>query len=358
MADRIFSNNASSLLAASIDDNDTVVQVGSGEGALFPSPGAGQYFVLALVNADGDLELTHCTSRTGDLLTVTRAQEGTTAQAWTNGVTRCELRVTAGTLDDFIQVSGDTMEGDLDMNDNELQNARVVDPVVEGGQLVATAIRGTEDDASNEIAVPSDGSRATAGGSPLVVQADNLMTLLPTGTILMWYGSLGSLPTGWQNCDGTNGSPDLRGSFPRGAGGALALGASGGSATASGNTGAGGAHTPTGSADAHTLTAAEMPTHTHAVRGAGGPGSVIARPNIGDSGVYGLSGAAYSAGPANPFYQEENTAEGVDFLQPTGGGDAHSHSLSMDAVADHTHSLSSVATIPPYKAVYFIMKVS
>lgn len=358
MADRIFSNNASSLLAASIDDNDTVVQVGSGEGALFPSPGAGQFFVLALVNADGDLELTHCTSRTGDLLTVTRAQEGTTAQAWTNGVTRCELRVTAGTLDDFIQVSGDTMEGNLDMDDNELQNARVVDPVVEGGQLVGTAIRGTEDDASNEIAVPSDGSRATAGGSPLVVQADNMMTLLPVGTILMWYGSLGSLPTGWQNCDGTNGSPDLRGSFPRGAGGALALGASGGSATASGNTGAGGAHTPSGVADGHAITTAEMPSHYHGIRNSYGPGTPATQANMGDAGNYGIAGTRYVSGPASPGYIYTATGDNGQLIESNGGDGAHAHTLTMAAVADHTHSLSSVATVPPYKAVYFIMKVS
>lgn len=354
MAEIVFTNNASSLLAASIDDNDLVVQVDSGDGALFPNPGAGQYFKLALVNADGDLEICHCTSRAGDLLTVTRAQEGTVAQAWTNGVTRCELRITAGTMENMLQKSGDTMTGNLNMDDNEVQDARLTgDTVVEGGQLVGTSVRGAEDDASNEIVVPGDGSRATAGGSPLIVQADNLMTLLPIGTILMWYGSLGSLPSGWQNCDGTNGSPDLRGSFPRGAGGALALGASGGSATASGNTDAGGDHdhgAATQSAEA------DLAAHTHSVRGAGGPGSVVSRPNIADAGVYGLSGAAYSAGAANPFYLEDATADGQDLIQAAGGGGGHAHDI--DASGTHTHGLSSVGIIPPYKAVYFIMKVS
>lgn len=36
-------------------------------------------------------------------------------------------------------------------------------------------------------------------------------------TILMWYGTLASIPPGWQICDGTNGTPDLRGYFVRGA---------------------------------------------------------------------------------------------------------------------------------------------
>lgn len=357
MADIVFSNNASSLLAASIDDNDLVVQVGASEGALFPSPGAGQYFKLALMNQVGDLEICHCTSRAGDLLTVVRGQEGTSAQAWTNGVTRVELRITAGTMENLLQKSGDVMNGDLNMQDNEVQNARLTgDTVVEGGQLVGTAIRGTEDDGSNEVLVPADGSRATAGGSPLVTLADNLLTLLPIGFIGMWYGSLGALPAGWQNCDGTNGSPDMRGFFPRGAGGALALGATGGSATASGNTDAGGDHDHGGSSGGHAVTAAEMPSHTHSVRGAGGPGAVIARPNIADSGVYGLSGAAYSSGPFNPFYLEDATADAADLIQATGGGNAHDHSIPNSGT--HTHGLGSVSTIPPYKAVYFIMKVA
>jgi hypothetical protein len=262
-------------------------------------------------------------------------------------------------MEDLLQKTVDTMTGDLAMGGNEIQEARLTtDPVIVGGQTVGTSIRGTEDDASNEIVVPDDGSRATAGGSPLVVLADNLMTLLPVGAIIMWYGSLGSLPTGWQNCDGTNGSPDLRDSFPRGAGGSLALGASGGSATASGSTGAGGAHTPTGSADGHSITEAEMATHSHGLRNSYGPGTPAVQANMADAGNYGVAGTRYSAGPPSTGYIDAATGDGAALIEAVGGGDAHSHTLTMDAVADHTHTLSSVSTVPPYKAVYFIMKVS
>ena len=37
------------------------------------------------------------------------------------------------------------------------------------------------------------------------------------GTIAMWSGTVSSIPTGWQLCDGTNGSPDLRNKFVIGA---------------------------------------------------------------------------------------------------------------------------------------------
>lgn len=36
-------------------------------------------------------------------------------------------------------------------------------------------------------------------------------------TIVMWFGTLATIPTGWQICDGTNGTPDLRGYFVKGA---------------------------------------------------------------------------------------------------------------------------------------------
>ncbi len=49
--------------------------------------------------------------------------------------------------------------------------------------------------------------------------------------IQVWGGSVASIPAGFQLCDGTNGSPDLRGLFVIGAGGAYAVAATGGSTT-------------------------------------------------------------------------------------------------------------------------------
>jgi hypothetical protein len=36
---------------------------------------------------------------------------------------------------------------------------------------------------------------------------------IPTGGIIMWSGLISAIPSGWQLCDGTNGSPDLRDKF-------------------------------------------------------------------------------------------------------------------------------------------------
>ena len=53
-----------------------------------------------------------------------------------------------------------------------------------------------------------------------------------SGMIILWAGSVASVPTGWYLCDGANSTPDLRGKFVIGAGGTYAVGATGGSADA------------------------------------------------------------------------------------------------------------------------------
>jgi len=55
-------------------------------------------------------------------------------------------------------------------------------------------------------------------------------TTIPTGVISLWYGAIGSVPTGWYLCDGSNGTPDLRNKFVVGAGSTYAVNATGGSA--------------------------------------------------------------------------------------------------------------------------------
>ena len=41
---------------------------------------------------------------------------------------------------------------------------------------------------------------------------------IPVGGIIMWSGSVVSIPSGWALCDGSNGTPDLRNRFVVGAG--------------------------------------------------------------------------------------------------------------------------------------------
>ena len=82
MTIQLFSNNAKTTLASAISSSQTSITVATGKGSLFPSPSTGQQFKVTLVSATDAtvFEICNCTSRTGDVLTVIRGQEGTSGQ--------------------------------------------------------------------------------------------------------------------------------------------------------------------------------------------------------------------------------------------------------------------------------------
>lgn len=81
----LWSNNAQTTIAGSISNTATNVNLASGTGALFPNPGAGQGFTGTFTDAATGLlhEIVLVTGRTGDTLTIVRAQEGTIGLNWT-----------------------------------------------------------------------------------------------------------------------------------------------------------------------------------------------------------------------------------------------------------------------------------
>ena len=53
-------------------------------------------------------------------------------------------------------------------------------------------------------------------------------TTVPAGAIVMWSGSIASIPTGYVICNGSNGTPDLRDRFVVGSGTTYSVGDTGG----------------------------------------------------------------------------------------------------------------------------------
>jgi hypothetical protein len=105
------SNNAFATLAASITSSATSITLTTGQGARFPSLGAGDYFYATLVDTSNNLEIVKCTARSTDVLTVVRAQESTTARAYNTG-DRIEIRITAQTFIDAVAEIGPTQISD------------------------------------------------------------------------------------------------------------------------------------------------------------------------------------------------------------------------------------------------------
>jgi len=52
--------------------------------------------------------------------------------------------------------------------------------------------------------------------------------VIPSGVIVIWSGSAAAIPSGWNLCNGSNGTPDLRDRFVVGAGSTYAVGNTGG----------------------------------------------------------------------------------------------------------------------------------
>jgi len=81
-------------------------------------------------------------------------------------------------------------------------------------------------DANNATIATYDDIYGILGTIPAVA------SVLPTGMILLWSGSIGSIPAGFLLCDGNNSTPDLRNSFVVGAGSTYSVNQTGGSADA------------------------------------------------------------------------------------------------------------------------------
>jgi hypothetical protein len=140
----LFTNNAATNLASSISSGATSLTVTTGTGSLFPNPGASDYFLITLIGISGSpIEIVKCTARSGDTFTIVRAQEGTTASAFTGG-DQVQLRITAGVMNSAAQAglaSGGLTENTQNISTSYTistnRNALSVGPItVASGQAV------------------------------------------------------------------------------------------------------------------------------------------------------------------------------------------------------------------------------
>lgn len=93
-------NNATSTLAASIDDSTTEIAVNAVDAGLFPNLNGSVWCPLTIYDATGNYEVVKAVKRTGGIFTVIRGQENTIAKSFPAG-TRIDLRITAAIIDEL-----------------------------------------------------------------------------------------------------------------------------------------------------------------------------------------------------------------------------------------------------------------
>lgn len=188
------------------------------------------------------------------------------------------------------------------------------------------------------------------------------------GFVSLFYGALQDIPAGWVVCDGQNGTPDMRGRVPVGAGGQYALGATGG-------------------ADSVTLTTAQLPPHSHGGKAKSG-GLHGHSASSGNAGSHSHSVSTENAGEHRHGYKSDNDSnagggsvsksdnqfERTNYTEYAGlhnhvvnisSAGLHNHIISISQGGTHEHDLEITNTGSeeahenrmPYLALHFIMKI-
>ncbi len=179
---------------------------------------------------------------------------------------------------------------------------------------------------------------------------------IPVNGVIMWSGTVATIPTNWALCDGTSGTPDLRDQFIAGAfsdDSGVAKATLLGSPTLSGGAVTDGV-TPTGTSESYALIEANLPTdHVHLV-----VGDVESFLGIGGSPAipYPDPSTYIIKGNHSSHWSGDSTLAGTSVF-PTigksslvGSSVAHSHSLTLDP--------KTVDTIPTFYALAYIKRIA
>ena len=151
---------------------------------------------------------------------------------------------------------------------------------------------------------------------------------IPAGLISMWSGSIGSIPSGWYLCDGSNGTPNLTDRFIIGAGSTYAVNGTGGISSV-------------------TLTTSNMPAHTHTAT------SVVT-----DPGHFHISGVPsdYSAGFGSSTIGSTNQKAGTASTTSSPNTNTVTTGITVATTNASNGSGTSFSILNPYYALAFIQK--
>ncbi len=184
----LFVNRATAKLAVGVVAGDTALTLVAGSGVFFPAPAAGEFFRLVLQKGTGQTDLREymiCTSRTGDVLTVTRGQEGTPPAVFDPGDELSQV-ITAATATSFAQKVGAQLQGALTVEADPtvalgiatkqfVESGRVNDAPADGKDYARKDTAWHALGAAAGLAVPIPISAGGTGGATLPAAQTNLV---------------------------------------------------------------------------------------------------------------------------------------------------------------------------------------
>jgi hypothetical protein len=218
-----FANNASALVTSAVSSTSTTVQLETGAGGLMPILATGDRFRGTLISADATThEIVNATAVTGDVVAIERGQEGTAAHTFAVG-SRFEVRMTAGMADNFLQRTGDSMSGPLDMNGQQIRNADFSGTATRFNIFHGSLWRATDVSSDqvyttteNAIYLPPNSTVNRDSRRPGYFGRVVPNTEMFDNVVFDWFGDVNHVPSWFKLCNGTSGTPDLRGRFIKG----------------------------------------------------------------------------------------------------------------------------------------------
>jgi len=186
-----FSNNASATLKAGVSTSATSMTLTTGQGSLFPVLAAGDISYATLANTANQLEIVRVTARSGDVLTVVRAQENTLAIAFTAG-DKVELRVTAAglkTIQDEANAANTTLNNSLNSSINSVNTS-----LTNNINTVNTSLSSNLTSLTNTVNARnvSTGTGLQGGGN---LSANRTLSIANTAVSAGSFGSASAIPT-------------------------------------------------------------------------------------------------------------------------------------------------------------------
>ena len=177
----VFKNNAKTTLAGNVTTSATSITVS--DGSVFPAISGGDTFFCTFDDGTNN-EIVSVTAISGNVLTVVRAQDNTTAKAFTSG-DAAESRLTAGILDIFSQVDSGEVTADEfigDLRGAVIFKASAGEAVSKGDAVYVSGISGNTPVVS--LADADDANKMPAFGLVLTAASTNGSTEVVTfGTI-------------------------------------------------------------------------------------------------------------------------------------------------------------------------------